>query len=96
MDSSASTQIATMACGTLILLAVLGGIFALAWHGTISGGDAIGIIGTISGVGIGAFGVHAGVKAGASSVAAANGQLVAASRRGTVAVPPVRESPAPQ
>lgn len=96
MDSSASTQIATMVCGTVILLAVLGGIFGLAWHGTITGGDAVAIIGTISGVGVGAFGVHAGVKAGASSIAAANGQLVAQARRGTVAAPPVRESPTPQ
>ncbi len=61
------TSTVTVVCGTAILLAILGGLFALTWHGSISGRDALTDIGIIAAAAIGALGVHAGVKAGASA-----------------------------
>lgn len=54
-------------CGTVLLLAVMAGIFVLTWHGTISGGEAITMATAIVGIAGGAFAVHAGVKAGSSA-----------------------------
>jgi type IV secretory pathway TrbL component len=51
--------------GGLLLLAVLGVVAVLTWHGTISGNEAYGICTTIVSIGAGAFAVHAGVNAGA-------------------------------
>lgn len=52
----------TWICGTVILLAVLGGVFALAWHGTITGGAVVGIVATIVALAGGILGVHTGVR----------------------------------
>ncbi len=50
-------------CGTLMLLAVLAGVFTLAWHGTFTGAEAFGIVTAIIGIAGGIFGVHSGVSA---------------------------------
>ena len=55
-------------CGTVLLLVILGGAFALAWHGSITGAALLGVLGVIVGIAGGALGVHAGVTA-ASNVA---------------------------
>ncbi len=54
-------------CGTALLLAVLGGIFALAWHGTFTGAEVFGLVTAIIGIAGGAFAVHSGVNAGANA-----------------------------
>lgn len=56
-----------VACGTTILLAVVGAIVALALKGTVSGSDAMVAITAIIGIAGGAFAVHAGVNAGANA-----------------------------
>ncbi len=54
-------------CGTVLLLAILGGIFALAWHGTFTGAEVFGLVTAIIGIAGGAFAVHSGVNAGAQA-----------------------------
>lgn len=54
-------------CGTALLLAVLGGVFALVWHGSITGVEALSVVGTILAAAVGMLGVHAGVAMGAKS-----------------------------
>lgn len=56
--------------GAVLLLAVLAGVFALCWHGSITGGAALGVVGTVIGIAGGAFAVHSGVKAGATAAVA--------------------------
>ncbi len=56
-------------CSTLLLVIILGGTFTLAWHTTISGDQALALIGGISTAALAIFGVHTGVKAGASAAA---------------------------
>lgn len=57
-------------CGTILIAIILGGIFALAWHGTLTGAEAsIIVTSIITGI-IGVFGAHAGVKSGAKAAAA--------------------------
>lgn len=56
-----------MICGTVILVAVLASIVALAFHGTITGDVAMAGIGGIITLGGGAFAMHAGVSAGAKA-----------------------------
>jgi hypothetical protein len=51
--------------GVLILLAVLGSVVVLAWHGTLSGAEAFGALTTIITLGGGALAVHSGAKVGA-------------------------------
>lgn len=49
--------------GAVLLLAlVLTGVFLLAWHKSITGTDALGVVTVIVGIAGGAFGVHLGVK----------------------------------
>lgn len=55
-------------CATTLLLAVLAGVFVLAWHGTLTGTEAITIVTTIVGIAGGAFAVHAGVNVGAKAL----------------------------
>lgn len=51
--------------GAAILLAmVIAGTFALAWHGTITGGEALTTIGGIVAIAGAAFAVHTGISAG--------------------------------
>lgn len=57
----------TMICGTILLLAVLVGVFFLAYHGTISGGAALSVIGTIVGAGVGTLAHQSGVVSGAKA-----------------------------
>lgn len=64
MDTSGNIPII---CGTILLIAVLASIVALALHGTIDGTLAMGGIGTIITLGGGAFAVHSGVSAGAKA-----------------------------
>jgi hypothetical protein len=56
-------------CSTVILLAVLAGIFALAWHGIFTGAEVFGLVTSIIGIAGGAFAVHSGVKAGGRATA---------------------------
>lgn len=50
-------------CGTLLLTAALGGIFALAWHGTITGESVAVIVGPIIAAGSTLLGIHVGTNA---------------------------------
>lgn len=50
-----------------MLLAILAGVFALAWHGTLDGAVTAGILTTIIGIAGGAFAVQQGVKAGSEA-----------------------------
>jgi mannose/fructose/N-acetylgalactosamine-specific phosphotransferase system component IIC len=54
-------------CATALLLGVLGGIFFLAYHGTVTGGEAMTIVVAIVGIAGGAFSVHSGVNAGSKA-----------------------------
>jgi hypothetical protein len=58
-------------CSTAILICTLGLVGALAWHGTLTGGEVIAFLGPIVGAAVGVLGVHAAVNAGAN---AAKGQ----------------------
>jgi hypothetical protein len=83
---SPRSSLITIVCGTAILLGVLAGVFALAWHKTITGGEAMGVVTTIIGIGAVAVGATAGTKAastGAQSVAAALPPAVATRRSST-------------
>lgn len=65
LDTTSSNALAIVGLiGGIILLAiVLAGVFVLAWHKSITGADALGIVSVIVGIAGGAFGVHLGVKA---------------------------------
>jgi hypothetical protein len=65
MDSNLSSIVA----GTVIIVAVLAGVFALAWHGTLTGAEVFGVITTIIGIAGGILGVHSGIKAGGTAAA---------------------------
>ncbi len=54
-------------CATAIIVVVLAGVFTLVWHGSVSGGDALALVGGIVTLVGGIFGVHAGVNAGANA-----------------------------
>ncbi len=54
-------------CATALLITILGGIYALAWHGTFTGAEVFGLITAIIGIAGGAFAVHSGVNAGAQA-----------------------------
>lgn len=58
--------------GSIVVLAVLAGVFVLAWHGDIPGSAAL-VVATsaLSTVG-GAFAVHSGAKLGLNASAAAS------------------------
>ncbi len=56
-----------LGCATALLLAILGGLFTLVWHGSVSGTDAMVTITAIVGIAGGAFAVHSGVNAGAQA-----------------------------
>lgn len=60
-------SVTNVVCGTLILLAILGGVFALAWHGTLTSAETYGILTTIIAIAGGAFAVHQGVKVGSEA-----------------------------
>lgn len=66
-------------CGTVLLLAVLGGVFALAWHGTVTGHDAIVVVTTIVAIAGGAL----AVVGGGNAVGSAAAKHAAAMREGT-------------
>lgn len=54
-------------CATAIILTVLGGIYALAWHDKSVIVVVLPIIGAIATAALSIFGVHAGVSAGAKA-----------------------------
>jgi hypothetical protein len=54
-------------CATVMIVAVLGGMFALAWHGTVSSTELVTVVTTIIAIAGGAFAVHAGVNSGAKA-----------------------------
>ncbi len=56
-----------MICGSAILVVILGGTFALGWHGTFTGAEVFGLVTAIIGIAGGAFAVHSGVNAGANA-----------------------------
>lgn len=62
-----NNPIASVVCGTVLLLAVLAGIFVLVWHGSVTGEAALAVVATIVGIGGGAFAVHTGTSAGAKA-----------------------------
>jgi len=57
----------SMIVGAVLLLAVLAGVFVLAWHRTVSGGEALTVVTAIVGIAGGGFAMHAGVKAGSDA-----------------------------
>ncbi len=61
-------------CATTIIIALLGGCFALVWHGSFTGAEIIPVISAIAVAALAIFGVHAGVQAGSTAAtdAAAN------------------------
>lgn len=71
-----SNPIPSIIAGTVLLLAVLAGVFVLAWHGTISGGEAMTVVISIVSLAGGILAVHSGVSAGGK-----------ASSRGAAAAP---------
>jgi hypothetical protein len=54
-------------CGTVLLVTILVGVFALAWHGTLDGAVTAGILTAVIGIAGGAFAVQQGVKAGSEA-----------------------------
>lgn len=50
----------TWACATVLLVAIAAGLFALAWHGTITGTVVVAVLGPVIGAAVGIFGVHTG------------------------------------
>lgn len=67
--SNANPNILIIAAAALLAL-ILGGMFALVWHGSISGTDALVLVGAIVTALLGIFGVHTGVNAGAKAALA--------------------------
>lgn len=65
-DNTLSQTIA----GAVLLLAVIGAVVGLAWHGTLSGAEAFGALTTIITLGGGALAVHSGAKVGARAAGA--------------------------
>lgn len=59
----------TIAAGTAIVVTVLVGIFVLAWHGTLTGVEIVGIVTSIVSIAGGILGVHVGIKAGGTAAA---------------------------
>ena len=70
MNTTSVNPTVAWICGTVLLITVLVGLFVLVWHKSIAGTDALGVVGTIVAVGVGALGVHAGVAAGTKSATA--------------------------
>lgn len=58
--------------GTILLLAVLVGIFLLAWHKILTGAETLGVIGTIVGLGAGLAGVKVASTSAVQTIAAAS------------------------
>jgi len=54
-------------CGSILLLAILAGLFALVWHGSITGAAALAVVATIAAAAIGALAHSNGVTAGAEA-----------------------------
>lgn len=77
MPNSNSSPILVI-CGTALLLAVLGGLFTLAWHGTFTSSEVFGLVTIIIGIAGGAFAVHSGVQAGGNAAALGGQAAVAA------------------
>lgn len=57
-----TSPLAAWVSGTVLILAVLAGIFVLAWHGTVPGSAVVGIVSTIVGIAGGILGVHTGAR----------------------------------
>ncbi len=58
-----SDKAAALVCGTLLLIAILAGVFALAWHGTLTGTQALQVVMVIVALAGGVLGVHVGISA---------------------------------
>jgi hypothetical protein len=67
-----TTGIPTVAwiCATALLVVILAGVFALAWHGSITGAAVVGVVTTIAAAALAVFGVHTGANAVINSVRA--------------------------
>jgi hypothetical protein len=79
MTNTTGLSWAVWVAGGIVLSVVLGGLFALAWHGTISGAIVVGIVTTIVSVVAAIFGVHMGSTAVTNGVTASSDALA---RRG--------------
>lgn len=62
----------TTICATVLLAMILGGTYALTWHGSVTGDQALALVGVIATAVLSIFGVHTGVKAGASAASTPN------------------------
>lgn len=69
MDTKPVNQTVAWVCGTVIILAVLGGLFVLVWHGALAGVAVLGVVGTITAAVLGAIGAKSAIT---SSLVAAN------------------------
>lgn len=58
MPTSSVNPTVAWICGTILLVAILAGLFVLVWHGSIAGGALLGVVGTVLGIVAGIFGVH--------------------------------------
>jgi hypothetical protein len=58
--------------GAVVILAVLGMLGALVWHGSVSGTQAMLVISPIAVAAVAIFGTHLGVTAGAKAQALKN------------------------
>lgn len=58
MNTNEANPTVTLICATLLLLAVVAGTIVLAWHGTVTGGEAVGVLTGVVAIAAVAFGVH--------------------------------------
>lgn len=56
-------------CGTVLLLGVLAGMFILAWHGTLTGDQIVGVVTAIIAIAAVCFGAPAAASAAANRLA---------------------------
>lgn len=68
-----TAPLAAWVCGTVILLAVLAGVFALAWHGVVTGSAVIVIVSTIVAGALGLIGGHVGATSVVRTMTAIRG-----------------------
>lgn len=74
MLNNANPNVVLVSACTLLAL-ILAGLFVLVWHGSITGGEALAVVGGIVAALLSIFGVHTGVQAGARAVSVSTKKL---------------------
>lgn len=67
MDAKQVNPNIALICGTVLVAIVMGGLFALVWHGSVAGAVVVGVIGTVLGIAGGLFGGNMLVAASANA-----------------------------